>query len=60
LATHRVEGPESNDPIAVMERYLTSKSLFSEEWKSEIVIAFQQELDVAIRAAEFERCGASA
>ncbi len=49
-----------SDPIAVMERYLTGKGLFSKGWKSEIIAAFQQELNQAMYAAEIDSCGASA
>ena len=59
-ATDQVEKSVSNDPIAVMERYLTGKGLFSDEWKNEIASAFNRELDAAIYAAEFVSCGASA
>jgi TPP-dependent pyruvate/acetoin dehydrogenase alpha subunit len=44
---------ESNDPIAFMERYLRGKGLFSQQWKKEIMAAFQQELD----AADSDSCG---
>lgn len=59
-ATDEIEKSESGDPIAAMERYLTGKGLFSSGWKSEIIAAFQQELDQAIYAAEIDSCGASA
>lgn len=59
-ATDEVEEWESCGPIAVMERYLIGKSLFSEGWKKEIIAAFQRELDAAMYAAEIDSCGASA
>ena len=59
-ATDEIEKSESQDPIAAMERYLTGKGLFSKGWKSEIIAAFQQELNQAMYAAEIDSCGASA
>jgi TPP-dependent pyruvate/acetoin dehydrogenase alpha subunit len=50
-------GNGSSDPIAAMERYLTSKGLFSEDWKKEIIALFQQELNAAIDIGEKENCG---
>jgi len=46
----------SHDPISAMERYLTGKGLFSEEWKKTIIALFQRELDAAVGAAENGSC----
>jgi TPP-dependent pyruvate/acetoin dehydrogenase alpha subunit len=50
-------GYESSDPIAVMERYLTRKGLFSEDWKKEIIALFRQELKAAVDLGEKNSCG---
>jgi TPP-dependent pyruvate/acetoin dehydrogenase alpha subunit len=52
-AEAEIDQMESNDPIAFMERYLRGKGLFSQQWKKEIMAAFQQELD----AADSDSCG---
>jgi pyruvate dehydrogenase E1 component alpha subunit len=39
---------DNSDPIANMEKYLTRKGLFQEEWKNEIIAEFTPTLDSAI------------
>ncbi len=43
---------KSRDPIANMERYLESNSLWSNQWKEELTAAFNREIDDAISFAE--------
>jgi TPP-dependent pyruvate/acetoin dehydrogenase alpha subunit len=50
-----VDDWESSDPIAAMERYLTSKGLFSEDWKKDIIVLFQQELNAALDDGEKDK-----
>lgn len=38
----------SSDPITAMERHLTGKGIFSEDWKKEIIAGFQRELGSAV------------
>lgn len=47
-----VEEWKAKDPIAAMERYLTGKKLFTQEWKQQITDEFSQQLDAAIDVAE--------
>ncbi len=43
---------KSRDPITNMERYLESNNLWSNQWKEELVAAFNREIDDAISFAE--------
>jgi len=43
---------KSRDPITNMERYLESNSLWSNQWKEELMAAFNLEIDDAISFAE--------
>lgn len=43
---------KSRDPIMAMERYLQSKSLWSNQWKEELTAEFNREIDDAISFAE--------
>ena len=43
---------KSRDPITNMERYLESNSLWSNQWKEELMAAFNHEIDDAISFAE--------
>lgn len=47
-----VEYWKSRDPIPAMERYLTSRQLWSERWKQELAAEFNREIDEAIAFAE--------
>jgi TPP-dependent pyruvate/acetoin dehydrogenase alpha subunit len=47
-----VEHWKAKDPIAAMERYLTGKNLFTEDWKKQVTEEFSKELDAAIEVAE--------
>jgi TPP-dependent pyruvate/acetoin dehydrogenase alpha subunit len=47
-----VERWKAKDPIAGMEKHLTSKGLFTPAWKQELLDAFNKELDAAIEIAE--------
>ena len=50
-------GYVSGDPIAAMERYLTAKGLFSDDWKKQTIALFQRELDAAVDVVQNNRCG---
>lgn len=47
-----VEKWKAKDPILQMERYLTAKGLFTEEWKQEFLQGFNAELDAAVEVAD--------
>ena len=59
-AEHEIDQMESNDPVVFMERYLRGKGLFSQDWKKEIMAAFQRKLDAAVDAVDNHNCAASA
>jgi TPP-dependent pyruvate/acetoin dehydrogenase alpha subunit len=43
---------KSKDPIPAMERYLTQRGLWSDEWKEQLLKQFNQEIDEAVEFAE--------
>ena len=47
-----VEAWKAKDPIAAMERYLAQRTLFTPEWKQQIVESFGKKLDEAVAFAE--------
>ena len=47
-----VEYWKSRDPIAAMERYLTERDLWTEQWKKELLADINREIDEAISFAE--------
>lgn len=47
-----VEYWKSRDPIPAMERYLASEQLWSEQWKQDLTLEFNREIDEAIAFAE--------
>lgn len=47
-----VEYWKSRDPIPAMERYLASRSLWSDQWKQELTAEINRQIDEAIKFAE--------
>jgi TPP-dependent pyruvate/acetoin dehydrogenase alpha subunit len=37
--------------VANMERYLTGKKLFQDKWKTEVIVEFRKEIDVALSSS---------
>jgi TPP-dependent pyruvate/acetoin dehydrogenase alpha subunit len=51
-APEEVEYWKAKDPIANMERYLSERKLWSDQWKQELVAGFNKEIDEAVEFAE--------
>ncbi|MGC2403558.1 MAG: thiamine pyrophosphate-dependent enzyme [Acidobacteriaceae bacterium] len=56
--TYRLDGRPSpraeRDPLTHMERYLSTKKLFSDHWKNQLIQQFSRDLDDAIQALDLE------
>jgi TPP-dependent pyruvate/acetoin dehydrogenase alpha subunit len=50
------ERREADDPILNMEKYLSGKGLFSEEFRRQTALGFSKELDAALDAAQSSPC----
>jgi TPP-dependent pyruvate/acetoin dehydrogenase alpha subunit len=51
-----VERREADDPILNMEKYLSGKGLFSQEFKRQVTLGFSKELDAGLDAAQNSPC----